>query len=252
MNRAGRQLLLLGLSIAVASALAAAATAGGGPQQFGFHLLSNVQIDNPVEQQTPEVTDCVVACPWTNTTSLWVTNPYRSLPCAWDVDDHWQLGDTNGYLGPGASAVARACLVAEADHIYNTVYGLSAWYSNSPRRVSLNLAAPSASLSATICFSPQSQCFALVPRYDPGSHTFHYDGCALLSYGVGDPALGPVPNSVGIGVVTTATVTVANPTARKIAKIDGSLRVEGGYVAVTYCDFAAHPPQSSYPFLWSS
>lgn len=240
----------LGCIFATSLLLVGGSSAGakGGPQPLDFHLLSNVQIDQPVEQQTEWRFDgCGSGCNFAPQPE-WVTNP---TGCAWDVDDHWQKGSIDVYLDSGASVSATECVVADTDPIFGTHFGMAGWWSNPPRYVSLEILSPSPAVTGSVCFQPQARCFSLVPRYDAAARNWRSVGCAALSYDPADPALTSIQGSNGgVGVQTVATVTVTNTSSKRVAKLAASLIVLGGYVPSSDCN--GQPYVESYPFQWAS
>jgi len=230
-----RRTLFLAAGLAAFLAMPSAAQAG----KFEWHLSSNVQIDQPVEQQTPWVDDGGPGQNWwPNDTSLWVNNP---TDCAWDVDDHWQQF-ADGSLLPGVPATMAFCQVAESESIRNTIYGTTSSWSFPKRTLGVSVRSSSPSLEVRACYEPGGCIkFAAVKE---GRH-YRYGGCILLRYANGDPALAEVPGANGaLGVMTQGTLTV---TAPKRASVTGSAEVAGGFG-----DFSAYCPanaavQSAYP-----
>jgi hypothetical protein len=219
-----------------------------GPQPLDFHLLSNVQIDNPVEQQTD--------WPFPADQSLWVINPTSAASesrCAWDVDDHWQKGSTNAYLDAFSSVSTTECLIADADPFWRTVNGTTAWWStNAPRRITVEMISPSPAVTIAVCFQPHQRCFSATPVYVSSDHAYRSVSCVTIGYSDDDPALSVVPGSNGgVGVVSYATVTATNTSSRKVAKLGITVLVQGGYVASTPCSDPS-PWQTSYPFSWAT
>ena len=108
------------LPVAVLLAFCPTATAG----EFDWAVLSDVQVDNPIEQQTPWIDDgCsadgVCGTWWPNDTRLWVTNP---TGCTWDADDR-RRWFADGSLRPGAPAVEPFCAIAEPYSFWTTRFG---------------------------------------------------------------------------------------------------------------------------------
>ncbi|MES2970893.1 MAG: hypothetical protein V4702_01055 [Patescibacteria group bacterium] len=230
-------------------------TFAASPTPLTFYAPSNTQIDHIIEQQTTWVTGSTKTPPVSDDPSDWVVNP--TSDCTWDADDHWKLFvSTRAYLDPGKSAEHQACLVAETDPIYATHYGISAWWSNAPRPIGTSITAASANLTVTLCYSPQGKCFTLVPRPAGTKGYYRYSGCIGVGYraDLQDPAIVEIPGSNGgKGVMTTATLKLANNTARQIKGIGGVIEAIPWGVKPTLdeCDLSARPYQRDYPFQFS-
>lgn len=181
----------------------------------------------PVEQQTE----------WGATQpdhSLWVVN---NTGCAWDADDSRFKGDTDGTLASGMTATGTTCLVADStDHAVN-----------------VHINAPSPDLVVSISY-PQGFSLQAVPT--PLDRRYVYSLCVVgpdYDDMANNPDLQPIPNSGtapnmfrpsvvgGIGVMTTVTFSVTNPTNRTVKTIHGvmRLRAETGLA----CDVEASDPR---------
>lgn len=203
-----RTLAALALILIVASpAQAAKPAAGGGNGSLTFTLQPDVQTDRIVEQQTDWAFPADPA--------EWVVNPYGV--CLWDVDDHWQYWGS-GSLKPGESASVDLCVVSDPVSIYKTVSGVTTWYSQETKFIALSVTtAKTAGLDVSVCYRPQGRCFYPHPV---GSSPVTYESCTQVRYGRDDPALSEIPGSQGgIGVLTTVTVTVTNPTSRTVRDV---------------------------------
>lgn len=211
--------------IAVAMLLAVlgfASPAVGNP--FVWGLSSNVQIDQPVEQQTPWIDDGGPGQPWwPNDTGLWVNNP---TACAWDVDDHWQIFANGTVESP---AVYNFCSIIEPTSIQNTLWGQEGWWSFPQRTVGVSVQSKSDALTVQICFDG---CTTLT-REASGRNNWNYHGCVIRSRPVGDPAIDDISGSNGgIGLRATGTITVL---ASKRASATGIAEISGGFGGSSYC-----------------
>src|SRR6185312_11515264 len=94
-----RWLAAVAVSVGMISGDAEVAGAAHQPLQFG--LVTNVQLQQPVEQQSDY--------PFEPSSPHYVVNPTQ---CSWDVDDSWQRLATDDYLDAGASVTLQTCLVS--------------------------------------------------------------------------------------------------------------------------------------------
>lgn len=196
--------------------------ASAAPDQLHFSILTVGERQTIVEQQTDTAEGDIWPGP-----GPWVEN---HSGCWWDVDDHQTLYASEDELGAGQMVTQTDCIIAESDPIWNTNFGYSAWWSNPPRPLGVELRAPSDQLIVEACFSPQARCFSNVPVYDPARRLYVYNVCVGVVYGDPyDPAIVAIPDSGagGIGVQTTRTVTVTNPTSRTVRKISGEIAQNG-------------------------
>lgn len=206
-----RRVLVAGLTVLVSLAITSPAVAikppSGSGDPFAFVLQPDVQIDNLVEQQTDY--------PFPADSAEWTINPFDF--CYWDVDDHWQyLG--RGYLPAGASVSLDQCFVSDPDSYTRTINGTTANWSTPRKYLGVYLTAPSPDLVITVCYQPQGRCLSPGPVGDGQTQT--YQSCTQAHHESGDPALVEIPGSQGgVGVVTTITLTVTNPTSRKVQGI---------------------------------
>lgn len=106
-----RRLIVKALLATVVTLLVAlpAAAARGGPQEFSF-VLHQREIQQPVEQESPNFFACMVDPSVTCDPSTWVYNP---TTCVWDVDDgvDWIAGAAP--LVVGATVTVSDCLIAD-------------------------------------------------------------------------------------------------------------------------------------------
>lgn len=217
----------IGAAIA-ALVLAVPASAKGGPQPLDISDVpaSDRQSSLWIEQQDdwPQPED-------------FIRNSVR--PCVWSVNDRvaWLAG---GYLDPGASTVAQACVVSDFNPVYATRFGVTSWGSIAPYGF-FGVLVSNPALDVTVCYSPQNRCFTAEQAF-----------CGRANYLPDDPALGDIEGSHGgRGVITTITLTVSNPTAKRIRNI----RVDWGISSdVRFPAGCAGPQQENaeYPFAWTS
>lgn len=157
-------------------------------------------------------------------------------PCAWSVDDHldWVAG---GYLDPDASSTSQVCIVSDFNPVYATRYGTTGWHSMAAYGFfGVSVPAP---LAATVCYSPQRRCFT--------GQTF----CGRVNYRPDDPALQDIADSHGgRGVITTITLTVSNPTAKRVRDVVVRWGISSDVYFPAGCSGYAQT-HSDYPFVWS-
>jgi hypothetical protein len=158
------------------------------------------------------------------------------VPCFWSVNDHaaWHA---SGYLDAGASASTQVCIVSDFNPVFATKFGVTAEWSIAPYGF-FGATVSDPMLDTSVCYSPQERCF---------SAPF----CGRANYDPDDPALSDIVDSHGgRGVTTTITLTVSNPTSRRIRDID----VNWGISSDVNFHGGCTGPQSShleYPFAWS-
>lgn len=241
MSRAIVSLVILALLV-----IAAKPSASSGPQPLHFDSFGFTEKQNPVEQYSdwpwlPGPLDC-------SATEHCIVNP---TPCSWDVDDHWRKF-AFGYLPAGGSASDVSCVIASQNPVYRTVSGTTAWWSTVNDRFTAQISAPSPSLMVTISWSPQGRLFTLAAVYDAATRLYRYGMCVRATYSPDDPALVLIPGSnassvVGtvdaLGLPSTITFTIANPTGKQVRNINGSIGMTGSAAC-------ALSGQSSYPFAW--
>ena len=217
-SRRALRWVLLVAAIAFVGVAPATANAGG---RFEWVTSGNVQIDQPVEQQTPWVDDGGPGMPWwPEDRSLWVNNP---TGCIWDQDDHSALWGDGG-LTAGVPVTASFCQVAEPASVHNTIWGTSGYWSFSPRILAVSVRSSSPSLDVRACYEPGG-CVA-IPASKAG-RVYDYHGCIRLRYANNDPAIASVPGTNGaLGVVTQATLSIS---AAKRANATGYLEAAGGF-----------------------
>jgi len=194
------------------------AHAGGG---LTFTPSGFSERQSPVEQASdwpwlPSLTDCSAGARCT-------VNP---TACSWDVDDHWQLW-VQGVLAPGASVTHVSCLIAPQNPVWLSVNGSEGWYGWPLNRFYVDLSASSSDLLITVTFDPGPTFVATVAD---GTYRL----CGGKHYPPGDPALVPIAGSGrgtngqdALGVPTTVTLTIANPSSRRVHNITGFVGMTG-------------------------
>ncbi len=170
--------------------------------------------------------------------SLWVLN---NTGCAWDADDTRSMGDTNASLAAGETVSGTKCLIAD-------------WMEHA---VFFDVNAHSRDLIVRLSFEPQGYILQANPvALAKGGYDYwictdgpDYDRTSL--------DLQPIPDSGfgGVGVPTTFTASIINPTGRTIRKVNTFVRLapEPEVAGPGYCtqDFA-HLHVGSYPGPWMS
>lgn len=107
LNHAKRWAVLLALPLA-----APAIAKGQPPQPLEFRYMGG-QVNDPVEQQSPNFFRCKHEPPLEPCDSrTWVVNPLGGVPCAWDVDDHF-IHQGYGYVEAGGRVRGSMCVVAD-------------------------------------------------------------------------------------------------------------------------------------------
>ena len=156
-------------------------------------------------------------------------------PCAWSVNDHldWLAG---GYLDAGASTSAQACIVSDFNPVYATRFGTTAWWSMAVYGFfGVSVSEP---LAAEVCYSPQGRCFS--------GQSF----CGRANYAPDVPALSDIADSHGgRGVVTTITLTVSNPTSKRVRDAVVRWGISSDVFFPVGCEEL--PTSGEYPFKWT-
>lgn len=175
------------------------------------------------------------------------------FPCdTWAVDDHadWRAF---GVVQPGASTSRTDCQVNDFNPVFATRFGTTGWWSNARYGFTGVLVhAASADLTVTVCYAPQGRCFTVGAVWDASFGAYAYTFCGRANYGPNDPALAEVPGSNGgRGVFTYVTVTVTNPTGRRVRNV----RADGGISSDFFFPAGCAGPESEhseYPFSWTA
>src|SRR5437867_1645633 len=169
--------------------------------------------------------------PASTDSAKWVVN---QTSCVWGPNDRDNVTGT-GYLAPQSSATAGGCVVGDPNPIYTTLNGTTAWWSHGRHEIDVYLVSKSPDLVIKVCFSPQNACFSPAPR-PIDKWTWTYQGCvwgpnyasgAQLD-STGQPIYPPPATRIagsngGYGVLTTYTVTITNPTIRRVREITASV-----------------------------
>jgi hypothetical protein len=138
--------------------------------------------------------------------SLWVVN---NTGCAWDADDSRFSGATDGTLAPGVTATGSRCVISDWNE--HAVY--------------VNVNSKSPDLVLTLSYEPQGYVFPAARRLVDGRYV--YEICVKgVDYTENvSPELQPIPNSGygGVGVVTTFTYSLRNPTSRTVRDTHGRM-----------------------------
>lgn len=208
---------------------------------FSWQPSGNVQIDQPVEQQTPWIDDGGPGLAWwPNDLSLWANN---RTGCLWDEDDHSALF-ADGRLAGGATATGQFCVVAEPASVHNTLWGTEGYWSFAPRVLAVSVRSSSPNLSVRACFAPGG-CVSIPPTAERRS--YNYSGCVRVKYTNDDPAVVPIADANGaVGVLTNVILTVS---AQKKAAATGSAEAAGGFGDWSqYC--SSTPRQVTYPLTF--
>ncbi len=242
----------------------ATASKNGGAQPLflGDGNGGNIEIQQPVEQWTDFGYSGSTCCSFIQP---WVTNP---TGVAWDVDDHWEKIDSDGYLNGNATMTTTSQEVADTTQAYHCVINAPgqgdncAWWSGGTGRdFQVFVAAPAATLIVSICYQPQARCFTVPASYDKPNRRYVYGICLNVKYRANDTAVGMIPGSGGdqfatgpvrgLGLVTTETVTVANPTGHTVRGIFAQVAVVGVGADGPVCSPAlGHEDTFDYPFAW--
>jgi hypothetical protein len=224
------------LALAVAPVVA-----GASPSAPSFSYIGNVQVDQPVEQQSDFPFD---------PTGLYVENPHQFTPCAWDVDDHWER-IASGTLQPGQSITAVDCMIADAIVHCRMLHGSYGCFSTPSGRRGAIVTSSTPGLVVTDCYQPQGRCLTANETYDAANRRYMYKLCSWADYETGDPALQSIDD--GYGVIQTITTTIANPTSRR-PKIFANVAAVGGGSGVSRsgCSTPIGPEQLEYPFHWAT
>jgi len=249
-----RKLLGLGLSLLVClsvpvapPAAARQAHASGGGSGMTYQTVTQ-NIQDPIEQETD--------WPFPADQSQWVINPSRSVPCSWDVDDHWQQY-AQGTLNAGASLTVDECVIASPTCFYRTSYGQTAHWCQQAGFLGQKLQASTSGLTVSMCWQPQGRCFTPSPVYDSANRVYVWKSCARAQYTEGDPTLVSIPGSQGgIGLYQTVTVTVTNPTSHNARNVFSDVSAVGTPWYATDTGESGCPGENSglymtdYPFTY--
>lgn len=199
---------------------------GAGPAPFTWGPWGEAEdTQNPVEQQT-------VGGATQPDQSLWVVNNTIAPPgqgdvlrgkCAWDADDSRTMGHVDGTLAPGVMVSGSKCYVAD----------------NTEHATYISLYAKTPDLVVAMRYDPQGFVVTASVQPDPNRNGFyHYEACGFGPYydQLSIPPMQVIPNSGtapnrylpevigGVGVPSTVTAVVSNPTPRTVRDVSGVLR----------------------------
>lgn len=163
------------------------------------------------------------------------TNP---TGCFWTFDDNWQAFGS-GYLDAGVSLVRSHCLIAD-------------W---TPHQLGITVTAPSPSLVITFHYDPWGVEFVVPARLV--GNGFEYRGCVIGPRW--SLALDLLPEVSGAnggrGSPASITITVANPTGKRIGKIDAGFEFgSAGVLPRRQALCQDHPPDEFTidGYVWGS
>ena len=138
--------------------------------------------------------------------SLWVVN---NTGCAWDADDSRSMGFVDSTLAAGETVTGSKCYIADWED----------------RQFYVNILSKSPKLVVTL--DALRFDFTLSPSYDSSIRRYRYEMCwNRADYDRDYPNFQPIPDSGfgGVGVPTTITVSVGNPTNRTLRGVSGVFR----------------------------
>jgi len=233
--------LLAAALLAASIANDAVEVASAARESLRFEVVTNAQLQQPVEQQSDY--------PFDSSGPRYVVNPTQ---CSWDVDDSWQRIANDDYLDAGASATLQTCMVSDASTYYASHNGTSGWWASNRGYFGALVYAAVSGLAVSVCYAPQARCFHPQPQFNASQRRYDYVACTQVVYQQGDPALVSIPGSNGgTGVITNITLKVSNPTAKQIRSIGADIQVIGvGSKFVDRCGYAALPAQE-YPWFFT-
>lgn len=190
-----------------------------------------------------------------------IVNPTADV---WSVNDRWSIGGI-GYLEAGGQITTAAALIAGYNPVYKTLRGYSAWWSGLSRSTGTEVTSP-VLLDVNLVFNP-GQSFSLTPVWVPGTKGkdrvaahWRYSLCAQIVYTPDDPTLVLIEGSQagtegpGLGVPTTFSLVISNPSSNTVSDIAASLSAVSasglGTDVAPGCPGSHVLTQSSYPFRW--
>jgi hypothetical protein len=224
----GGNVMKKALALVLALGLLAGAKPLAGPSDDGmvFNLVGHHVVD-PVDRQT-WCGDCI-GVDYT-TGSPWTINPHDSWPyflpsqgavqtgCMWDADDYYRYASTGNTLGAGVSLSITECRYATPD-LHPTFL----------TNIGITSSSPDLIVTERWSWTTGTLTHAIPAIFDTTSHKWSYFAC-LMSPGATGGTPTQVPNSHdGVAVPQLITVTVTNPTTRKINKTGGV--IESGIIS---------------------
>ncbi len=180
-----------------------------------------------------------------------IINPLAG--CYWSMNDHFTKRSF-GYLDAGASVSRDTCVVSDFTPVYKTVNGVTAWWSTVTYGLFGTLVrADSPDLTVTVCYQPQGFCTNPSPALVDRSYVWKF--CGEARYRWDDPALTDIEGSNGgRGVITTVTLTIGNPTGRRVRGVEAYATLSSDFIdeqgCVGWTSFPAN--QTPYPMLWTA
>lgn len=157
--------------------------------------------------------------------------------CTWSNNDHYEWFET-GNMAPGASSSRTFCTVSDFDPVLATRNGVTAfWHMAEYGFFGLSV---SQGLNASVCYQPQGRCFQVARAF-----------CGRVHYDAGDANLVDIEGSRGgRGVVTSVTVTVTNPNAKRLRNVSVQGGISSDAIFPPGCETL--PDQNDYPFEWAT
>ena len=199
-----KKILLFLLLICIAAAFTSEAKASwsNGPVKWALDDSSySHQIHQPVGHET-WCGDCV-STDWT-VQEPWVVNPTQ---CMWDVDDEFTYRSSGNILAANTTETIVECVLQSGQHIY--------------AETKISSASSELKVKYSFTWNNDSLSFDVPAVFDKRQRIWRYDLCwtgSILSSGT----YVEIPDSHGgLAIPTELTVSVYNPTSRKIGKTGG-------------------------------
>ncbi len=184
--------------------LAGTQLANAGPQVYQGGEVRVSYLDRIVEQWNH--------WPLNPDPSTWAVNPTQ---CPWDPNDMFSY-TSSGNIAAGVSVMITGCLIADPNPVLN---------GSQPSRptIQTTLEASRPDLVATLCYQPAGDCFTATTHWSDAARDWDYDLCVRgPTYHNNASEVQPIEGSNGgYGVPTTYTLSITNPTSRKITAYNG-------------------------------
>lgn len=192
-------------AILITLSLVAPVNAGNDTSPTTFNLAEK-RLFTPVDNET-WCGDCV-ATDYT-TGSPWTVNPTQ---CLWDIDDYFEYNSSGNIMAPGASISFSEChIYAIASRFYTGgVLNYTVWRSSSP----------DLQIKYTWTWDAGSKSFTLPPPIKSGTQ-YLYQFCLYAPPPIGGTSVAIPDSHDGTGIYQTQTVTITNPTNKKVGKTGG-------------------------------
>ena len=194
---------------------------GAHASSMGWTWQRSGDIQQPVEQESPNFFFCGGSAGPLNCAfdpSTWVTNP---TGCAWDVDDYTDLLGANA-IAKDQTVSTSVCAVADGYDNYG--------FDNHP--VQTVTTASTDALVVTLA-SDNGSSFTAIPQYDKASRAWTYRICTV------DRTPGPYPvidgSNGGTGIVVNWTLTITNASGQPQRKVTSMLQLGGWGLFDTGC-----------------